>query len=85
MAAYEYRFKNYSFQDSSRTAAAHTDFDAMVADGWHVHTANMNFVEAAILWERGGSASADRVQSHFEETGVLPAKRSRKPAPPDGE
>lgn len=79
MAAYEYRFVQYSFQDNARAAAAHASFDQMTADGWHVHTASLNYCEAAVLWERGGSATAERVQTHFEETGVLPVKR-RKPA-----
>jgi hypothetical protein len=72
MAGYQYRFANYSFQTTAHGDAAQAAMDAMTADGWHVHTATANFVELSVLWERGGSASAERVKNHFEETGVLP-------------
>lgn len=78
MTSYEYQFSSYSFQDTARAQAAKAAMDKMTADGWHIHTANMNFIECSVLWERGGSASADRVQSHFEDKGVLPVKRARR-------
>jgi hypothetical protein len=78
MAKYQYRFANYSFQDSARAAAAHAAIDAMCEDGWHVHSATVNYIEAGILWERGSSATGDRVQAHLEEKGALPSPRSRR-------
>jgi hypothetical protein len=80
VASYQYRFANYSFQYAEQAAASHAAMDAMTADGWHVHTASANFIEVSILWERGGSATAERVQAHFEDTGVLPARRPRSKA-----
>lgn len=84
MAAYEYRFANYSFQYSDQADASHSAITAMTDDGWHVHTCAMNFTEVSILWERGGSASADRVQDHFEEKGVLPKSGGRRKATSEG-
>lgn len=31
---------------------AHAHIDAMTADGWTVHTANITWPEATVLWER---------------------------------
>jgi hypothetical protein len=53
--------------------------DRMTADGWHVHSASVNFIECGVLWERGSSATGDRVQAHLEEKGLL-SKSRRKPA-----
>ena len=40
-------------------------FDAMSADGWHVHTALPNYSEVYILWEKDGSALANRLEQHL--------------------
>lgn len=55
--AKQYRFANYSFQDTARGAASQEAIDAMAADGWEMHTCYPNFVEVAVMWERDVPAS----------------------------
>jgi hypothetical protein len=39
--------------------------DNMSADGWHIHTASLQYSEIYILWEKDGSALANRVAPHL--------------------
>jgi hypothetical protein len=50
--AFQYEFAMYSFQDSSRAAAAKDSMNRMSADGWEIHTTIMNFTEVAVMWQR---------------------------------
>lgn len=45
-----YQVVTYNTQDTGRQNATQAAFDAMEADGWEVHTANLNFSEHTILW-----------------------------------
>jgi hypothetical protein len=76
--AFRYQFSMYSFQDSSRAAAAQESMDRMSADGWHMHTTIMNFTEVAVMWEREADSDGDGAKSPRSRP------RARKPEAADG-
>lgn len=63
-ASLEYRYAVYNNQ---YPAVVTEQMDKMSADGWHVHTALPAYTELYVLWERGGSALANRVASHLPQ------------------
>jgi hypothetical protein len=69
---YQFAIYNNQFPDAVQERLA-----KMSADGWHIHTAAPNYSEFYVLWERGGSALANRVASHLPE-----AEQDRQPEPP---
>jgi hypothetical protein len=48
--AFEYQYGIYN--PGQYPADVQKQWDAMVADGWQVHTAAPNYSEIAILWHR---------------------------------
>ena len=59
------QYKYAMYNPGQYPAEVQEQLDAMSADGWHVHTALPNYSEVYILWEKDGSALANRLEQHL--------------------
>jgi hypothetical protein len=60
--AKQYRLHSYDVRPrvgDENAEGAHAHMDQMVADGWVIHTANVTYPEASILWERDAPEEAE--------------------------
>lgn len=79
----QYRLHSYNVQPRVGDAegdGAHAIMDKMTQDGWEVHTANVLWPEATILWERDAPEDEDSADSPDDEAEAASDSAPASPA-----